>query len=92
MFFGSVDSRRSRFVVSCLESTLVGWLVSVAFKWVRASMIWGLAALEDRLVTRKVRPKAAAGKGENDMRTRGPGEEERTWVAPEVEMEMKKPR
>jgi len=40
MFFVSVDSRGFRFVVSCLESTLVGWLVSVAFKWVRAGTIW----------------------------------------------------
>src|SRR6266403_1026854 len=40
MFFVSVDSRGFRFAVSCLESTLVGWLVSVAFKWVRAGTIW----------------------------------------------------
>src|SRR6266850_2097450 len=40
MFFVSVDSRGFRFVVSCLESTLVGWLVSVAFKLVRAGTIW----------------------------------------------------
>ncbi len=40
MFFVSVDSRRFRFVVSCLESTLARWLVSVAFKWVRAGTIW----------------------------------------------------
>jgi len=38
LFFVSVDSGGFRFVVSCLESTLVGWLVSVAFKWVRGSM------------------------------------------------------
>ena len=39
MFFVSVDSGGFRVVVSCLESTLVGWFVSVAFKWVSAGMI-----------------------------------------------------
>jgi hypothetical protein len=38
MFFISVDSGGFRFAVSCLESTLAGWFVSVAFKWVRESM------------------------------------------------------
>jgi hypothetical protein len=36
MFFVSVDSEGFRFTVTSLESTLVRWLVSVAFKWVRA--------------------------------------------------------
>jgi hypothetical protein len=36
MFFISVDSEEVRYVVSCLELTLVGWLASVAYKWVRA--------------------------------------------------------
>src|SRR6266850_6801167 len=35
LFFVSVDSRGFTYVVSCLESTLAGWFVSVAFKWVR---------------------------------------------------------
>jgi hypothetical protein len=38
MFFISVDSGGFRFAVSCLESTLAGWFVSVGFKWVRESM------------------------------------------------------
>jgi hypothetical protein len=37
LFFVSVDSGRFRFAINCLESTLVRWFVSVAFKWVRAS-------------------------------------------------------
>jgi hypothetical protein len=41
MFFISVDSGGFRLIVSCLESTLAGWLVSVAFKWVRASVLGG---------------------------------------------------
>jgi hypothetical protein len=32
MFFVSVDSGGFRFAVSCLESTLVRWPVSIAFK------------------------------------------------------------
>jgi hypothetical protein len=32
MFFISADSEGFRYAVSLLESTLVGWLVSVAFK------------------------------------------------------------
>jgi len=39
LFFVSVDSEGFRFVVSCLKSTLVGWFVSVAFKWVRESTV-----------------------------------------------------
>jgi hypothetical protein len=39
MFFISVDFEGFRCVVSCLESTLVGWLVSVAFKWFTAELI-----------------------------------------------------
>jgi hypothetical protein len=39
MLFMSVDSKEFRYVVSCLESTLVGRFVSVAFKWVRAGMV-----------------------------------------------------
>src|SRR6266404_633015 len=41
MFFISVDSGGFRCAVSCLESTLVGWFVSVAFKRVRAGMVCG---------------------------------------------------
>jgi len=39
MFFITVDFEGFRCVVSCLESTLVGWLVSVAFKWFTAELI-----------------------------------------------------
>src|SRR6266403_2966975 len=39
MFFISVDSGGFRCAVSCLESTLVGWFVSVAYKRVRAGMV-----------------------------------------------------
>ena len=48
MFFVSVDSGGFRFAVSYLESTLVRWLVSVAFKWVRAGMICGGFSREAR--------------------------------------------
>ena len=37
MFFVSVDSEGFILFVSCLESTLARWFVSVAFKWVRAA-------------------------------------------------------
>ena len=39
MFFVSVASKGFRVCVSGLESTLAGWFVSVAFKWVRETVV-----------------------------------------------------
>jgi hypothetical protein len=39
LFFISVASKGLRVYVSGLESTLAGWFVSVAFKWVRESVV-----------------------------------------------------
>jgi len=39
VFFVSVASKGFRVCVSGLESTLAGWFVSVAFKWVREGVV-----------------------------------------------------
>jgi hypothetical protein len=39
VFFISVASKGFSVYVSSLESTLAGWFVSVAFKWVRESVV-----------------------------------------------------
>jgi len=95
MFLVSVDSEGFRFAVSCLESTLVGWFVSVAFKGVRAERAGGQECESVKVEECKSRQRGSG------MRTRGPyrvwpqsGQhrvwpqsgrpgEERTWVAPE---------
>jgi hypothetical protein len=60
MFFISVDFEGFRCVVSCLESTLVGWLVSIAFKWVRQDMIRASSGMSRCLARMPGAPKRKA--------------------------------
>jgi hypothetical protein len=89
MFFVSVDSEGFRFVVSCLESTLVGWFVSVAFKWVRAE-----SARVEECKGVRVQESAAQGHAvliECGRRAANRAKRGNGWLQ-KVEMEMKEPR